>query len=69
MLTELAETRKSETAALRVTITAKNETIAAKDAALAADERLIDSLRRRARSPWRRIGDILLGAAAGVILK
>ncbi len=69
LLTELNATRKSEADALRAALVAKNETIAAKDASIAAQEKLIGELRRKRGSPWRRLGDILIGAAAAVLIK
>lgn len=69
VLTELNETRKSEGDALRLTVAAKNETIAAKDAVIAQQDKLVETLRSKKPSPWRRIGDILIGAAVFAILK
>jgi len=69
LLTELNETRKAESEALKQTVAAKNETIAAKDDAINAQEKLIDTLRSKKRGIWSRIGDILIGAAAVAILK
>mgnify|MGYP001236169958 CR=1 FL=1 len=69
LLTELNETRRSENAALQTAVAAKNETIAAKDAVIAGQEKLIGELRSKRTSPWRRIGDILIGFAAAVVLK
>lgn len=69
LLTELNAVRKSETETLRTALAAKNETIAAKDAALAAQEKLIAELRRKKTSVWKRIGDIAIGAVAGAILR
>jgi len=40
-----------------------------KDAAIAAQEKLIDHLKTKKRSVWSRIGDILLGAGVIAILK
>lgn len=69
LLTELNAVRKSETETLRTALAAKNETIAAKDAALAAQEKLIAELRRKKTSVWKRIGDIAIGAVAGAVLR
>jgi hypothetical protein len=69
LLTELNATRQSENHALRITLAAKNETIAAKDAAIASQDKLIDALKRKKPSPWRRLGDILIGAATIAVLK
>ncbi len=69
ILTELNETRRSESAALKNTISAKNETIAAKDAVIASQDKLVEALKKKKTSPWRRIGDILIGAAAITIFK
>ena len=69
LLTELNETRMSESQALRATIAAKNETIAAKDAVIASQDKLIETLKRKKTSIWRRLGDVLIGAAAIAILK
>ncbi len=68
ILTELNETRKSEAAALRTTVAAKNETIAAKDAAIAAQDKLVAGLKAKKPTPWQRLSDILIGAAAFAIL-
>lgn len=69
LLTELNAVRKSETESLRTALAAKTETIAAKDAALAAQEKLIAELRRKKTSVWKRIGDIAIGVVAGAILR
>ena len=69
LLTELHETRRTESEALRRTIEAKNETIAAKDAAIKAQDELIAKLKTKRSSPWKRIGDILIGVGAAVLLK
>lgn len=69
LLGELNETRKSESEALRTTIAAKNETIAAKDAVIASQDKLIETFKRKKTSIWRRLGDVLIGAAAIAILK
>lgn len=69
LLRELSETRKSENAALAAALSAKNQTIAAKDAAIATQDKLIEQLKQKKSSPWRRLGDILIGAAIAAVLK
>lgn len=69
LLAELNETRKSENDALRSTVAAKNETIAAKDAVIASQDKLVEALNRKKTSIWRRLGDVLLGAAAIAVLR
>ena len=69
LLIELNETRRVENEALKSAVTAKNETIAAKDAAITAQQKLIEHLKPKNRSPWARIADILLGAGVIAILK
>lgn len=69
LLTELNAARTAETNALRAVIEAQNETIAAKDNALASQARLADALQKKKTSPLKRLGDILIGAAAIAILK
>lgn len=69
ILGELNKTRAAESEALRSTVAAKNETIAAKDAVIAAQDKLADQLKKKKTSPWRRLGDILIGAAVFAVLK
>ncbi len=69
IITELNETRKSESEALRSVVVAKNETIAAKDIVITSQDKLVESLKKKKPSPWRRFTDILIGAAAFAILK
>ncbi len=69
LLTELTTTQKAESDALRSAVRAKNETIDAKDAVIAAQDKLVVGLKLKRPSPWRRLGDILIGAAAIAILK
>jgi hypothetical protein len=69
LLTELNATRRSENDALKNALAAKNETIVAKDLTIASQDTLIDALKRKKPSPWRRLGDILLGAGAIAILR
>jgi chromosome segregation ATPase len=69
MSAELNETRKSEADALRATVAAKNETIAAKDAVIAQQDKLVETLKGKKTSPWRRVADILIGAAIFAVLK
>ena len=68
-LTELNETRKGENAALRDAVATKNETLAAKDVVIAAQDKLVAALKAKKTSPWRRLGDVLIGAAVFAILK
>jgi len=69
LLTELNETRKAESEALRTALTANHETLAAKDAVIAAQDKLIEALKRKKPSPWKRLGDVLLGVGLGMVLK
>jgi len=69
LLTELNATRKNETDALRETVAAKNEAIAAKDAVIASQDKLIETLKKKKTSPWKRLGDVLIGAALFAVLK
>ena len=69
LLRELNDTHKSENAALAEAISAKNQTIAAKDAVIATQDKLIGLLKQKKPSPWRRLGDILIGAAVAAALR
>ncbi|MCC6328973.1 MAG: hypothetical protein IT174_10685 [Acidobacteria bacterium] len=69
VLTELNETRRSEAEALRTAVAAKNETIAAKDAVIARQDELVGVLKKKKSSPWKRVGDVLIGVAVAAILK
>jgi len=69
LASELNETRKKESEALRSTVAAKNETIASKDAVIASQDKLIEALKKNKSSPWRRIGDVLIGAAVFAVLR
>lgn len=69
ILMELNETRKGEADALRNVIEAKNVTLLAKDAVIASQDKLVEALKQKRPSPWRRLGDILIGAAAVAILR
>ena len=68
-LTELNEARRAEGDALRNLVAAKNETLIAKDTVIANQEKLIESLKAKKSSPWKRLGDVLIGVAAGAVLK
>lgn len=68
-LTELNETRKAESDALRNVVAAKNETLVAKDAVIAGQDKLIETLKAKKSSPWKRLGDVLIGVAAGMVLR
>lgn len=69
LLTEIDNTRRSENDALRAALAAKNETIAAKDGVIATQVKLVEALKHKKTPPWKRVGDILIGAAAALILK
>jgi len=69
LLTELNETRKSQADALLTAISANHETLAAKDAVITAQDKLIQALKRKKPSPWKRLGDVLLGVGLGMVLK
>jgi septal ring factor EnvC (AmiA/AmiB activator) len=69
LLTELNETRKTETEALRSAIAAKDEALTAKDSVIAAQDKLIETLKRKKSSPWKRIGDVLVGVGIALVLK
>lgn len=69
ILAELNASRKAESEALRAALAAKTETLAAKDEVIASQQELIDSLKTKRSSPWKRLGDILIGVAAGMVLR
>lgn len=69
LLNQLAESRRLEAEGLRKATDAKDETIAALKQQAATQEKIIAELKRRKSSPLRRIGDVLIGIAAGMILK
>ena len=69
VLTELNSSRKAESDALKTALIAKSETLTAKDEVIAAQQKLIDSLKTKKSSPWKRLGDILIGVAAGMVLR
>jgi hypothetical protein len=69
LMQELVETRKQEADALRTALDAKNEAISAKDAVIDSQTKLIEVLKKKKASPWRRLGDVLIGAAVFAILK
>lgn len=69
LLYELNESRRAENDALRNAVSAKNETILAKDAVIANQEKLITALQKRKSSPWKRLGDVLIGVAAGALFR
>ena len=69
ILNEMKETREKENTALHTAIAAKNETIAAKDAAIKKQDEIVAELKRRKSSVWKRVGDILIGVAVSSILK
>lgn len=69
LLTELSEARRAENEGLRIASAAQKETIAAKNAVIADQEKLNAALKKRASSPWKRLGDVLIGVAAGIVLR
>lgn len=66
---EMNETLRSEGDLLRSTVAAKNETIKSKDIVIASQDKLITDLKAKRNSPWRRLGDVLIGVAAGLVLR
>jgi hypothetical protein len=68
LLTELDQTRKSESEALRSALAAKNEALAAKDTVIATQDKLIETLNRKRSSPWKRVGDVLIDIGLGTLL-
>lgn len=69
LLIELNASSARENDALSATLRAKNETIAAKDAVAAKQNEVIEELKRKKHSPWKRLGDVLIGVAISAILK
>ena len=69
LLSELNNTRKSETEALRSAVDAKNKTITAKDAVIGKQDELVRELKNKKTSPWKRLGDVLIGVAVFAVLK
>jgi regulator of replication initiation timing len=69
LLVELNESRRVENEALRDAIAAKDEVIAAKEAVIESQGKLIEGLKNKKTSPWKRLGDVLVGVAAGMVLK
>ena len=69
IMQELIDTRRQEADALRTAVNAKNETITAKDAVIDSQTKLIEALKKKRASPWRRLGDVLIGAAVFAIFK
>jgi len=68
LLTELDQTRKSESEALQSTIAAKNGALSAKDAVIASQDKLIEALKKKKSTPWKRIGGVLIGIGLGTVL-
>jgi septal ring factor EnvC (AmiA/AmiB activator) len=69
LLTELNETREAETEALRTAIAAKSEALTAKDAVIASQDKLIETLKRKKSSTWKRIANVLIGVGLGSLLR
>ena len=69
VLAKANDARESETAALRIALAAKDETIAAKDAVIENRRQMIETLKKKSSSPFKRIADVLVGAAIFAIIK
>lgn len=69
LMQELLETRQQENAALVEALAARRSESAAQSAVIAVQDELITALRKRKRSPWARIGDVLMGAGIIAILR
>lgn len=69
LLGQLNQARTAETDALRTALAARNAETDAKDAVIEKQAEMISLLKQKRTSPWRRIGDVLIGAAAALILK
>ena len=69
IMQELIDTQHQEANALRTAMNAENEVIAAKDVVIDSQGKLIETLKKKRGSPWRRLGDVLIGAALFAILK
>mgnify|MGYP007067076012 FL=1 len=54
---------------MRATVAAKNETIAAKDAVIGKQDELVRELKNKKTSPWKRLGDVLIGVAVSTLLR
>jgi len=68
-LVQINDARIAEAAALRSALTAKDETIAAKNALIENRGETIDALKKKSRSPLKRIADVLIGVAVFAIFK
>jgi hypothetical protein len=69
VLAKANDARESETAGLRIALAAKDETIAAKDAVIENRRQMIETLKKKSSSPFKRIADVLVGAAIFAIIK
>lgn len=69
IMRELIDTRRQESEVLRTALNAKNDTLVAKDAVIGLQAKMIETLKKKKASPWRRLGDVLIGAAMFAILK
>jgi hypothetical protein len=69
LMQEMIETRRQESDALREALIAKNDAVATKDAVIDSQGKLIEALKKKKTSPWRRLGDVLIGAAVFAIFK
>lgn len=69
LLAELSETRRRENDALRMSLAAKGDALAAKDFVIAAQEKYISELKAKKPSVWKRLGDIAVGVVLGAVLR
>ena len=69
LLTELNRTRLSETEALQAALAAARDSAEARKDVIAAQEKLIEALKKKKTPLWKRLGDVLVGAAVIAVLK
>lgn len=69
LMQELINTQRQEGDALRAALSSKNEAIVAKNKVIDAQGALIEALTKRKTSPWKRLGDVLIGVAVMGLIK